>query len=335
VSIKNADMGFRTVFFIGLFFYLSDGDPIRIIGMVLTIFTAFLAMLYFNQENMLYLNKQDPNFQRPQDNPAHLKLRNPSERGMKYEDRYFDTEDGCRLHAWMIYAPDGAKDAPTIIFFHANAGNMGIRLPNVEQIHCHLKCNIFMVSYRGYGNSTGTPNEVGLCIDGKNTVEYVLKHAPELQINPKKIFLFGRSLGGAVAAQTAKHFEDQLCGIILENTFTSIPDMVDTLFPWLSHPWVKEKMLRMKWDTLSIIEELTLPICFFMGCIDEIVPHSHMLKLYKSATKSRFKTRMKIEKGSHNDTWLQGGTEYLAFMHVFMERPECKPTFVKSSETAC
>lgn len=293
--------------------------------MMATMFAAFLAMIYFNQEGMLYLNDRDPQFKRPQNNPPGLKLCNPSERGMQYKDVYLDTPDGCKLHAWMIWAPEDAEDPITLIFFHANAGNMGIRLPNVEQLHGHLKCNVFMVSYRGYGNSTGQPNEDGLCIDGYTTVKYVLDHAKELKVNPRKLFLFGRSLGGAVAVQTAQHFEEELCGIIIENTFTCISDMVDTIFPWLAYPWVKQKMLRMNWDSLSVVKTLTLPICMLMGVRDEIVPHSHMLKLFESATASRYKTHYKIESGSHNDTWMQGGPTYLEKIRQFTRHQSCMP----------
>jgi len=317
---------FKSFLFIAFFFYITDGDPWRIIGMVATMFAAFLSMIYFNQEGMLYLNDRDPQFKLPQNNPAGLKLRNPSERGMEYEDRYLETPDGCSLHAWMIWAPKDAVDPVTLIFFHANAGNMGIRLPNVEQLHGHLKCNVFIVSYRGYGNSTGKPNEDGLCIDGYTTVKYVFDNAEELRINPQKVFLFGRSLGGAVAVQTAQHFEDQLCGMIIENTFTSISDMVDTIFPWLAYPWVKRKMLRMNWDSLSVVKNMKLPICMLMGVRDEIVPHGHMLTLYTSAQKTRYKTQYKIQAGSHNDTWMQGGQKYLDTIKQFTRNENCTPT---------
>merc|ERR1719499_1450170 len=102
---------------VGLFFYMSDGDPFRMVMIAGCMVAAFLAMLYTNQENMLYLNNNDPQFKRPQDNPPGMKLRNPKERGMEYSDHYLNTPDGCCLHAWMIPAQEGVEDAPTIIFF--------------------------------------------------------------------------------------------------------------------------------------------------------------------------------------------------------------------------
>ena len=114
----------------------------------------------------------------------------------------------------MIRQPDSIS-VPTLVFFHANAGNMGFRLPNIAQIYRAVNTNIFILSYRGYGDSEGSPNEAGLMIDADTVIKVfpdslshvlwqtllVLQHIfyERSDIDPKKVFLFGRSLGGAVA----------------------------------------------------------------------------------------------------------------------------------------
>ena len=93
------------------------------------------------------------------------------------------------------------KDKPTIIFFHENAGNIGLRLDYFQLLYTQVQCNILSVAYRGYSASEGTPNEAGLCIDGKAIIDYARSRKDV--INQKKIFLLGRSLGGAVAIHSA------------------------------------------------------------------------------------------------------------------------------------
>ena len=83
---------------------------------------------------------------------------------------------------------------------------------------------MLILAYRGYGNSEGKPSEEGLKLDAEATLEYAQNHE---EIDNDRIFVFGRSLGGAVATQLAMNKSNSIKGLIIENTFTSISDMVD------------------------------------------------------------------------------------------------------------
>ena len=120
---------------------------------------------------------------------------------------------------------------PNLIFFHGNAGNIGSRLPNIDLLVKRLNCNVLILAYRGYGHSEGKPSEKGLQLDAEATLEYALNRE---DIDNDRIFVFGRSLGGAVAAQLAQNKGNSIKGIILENTFTSIADLVDVLMPFVA-----------------------------------------------------------------------------------------------------
>ena len=61
----------------------------------------------------------------------------------------FIAADGIKLHGWLILAKDSPETAKTLVFCHANAGNMGYRLPNMIQMGVTLKVNIFIFDYRG------------------------------------------------------------------------------------------------------------------------------------------------------------------------------------------
>ena len=153
-----------------------------------------LLMVYLMQNRMLYI-PDAPNqaFRYPENNPK--SYRNPGERNMLYDDVSIKTKDNLILRGWFIKQKN-AHAHETIIYFHENAGNIGNRLYNIEMMYFELEVNILIVGYRGYGHSQGTPNEAGLELDADAVFQWVLDHK---EINSQKLFLFGRSLGGAVS----------------------------------------------------------------------------------------------------------------------------------------
>ena len=93
------------------------------------------------------------------------------------------------------------------------------RLPFLKPLTRQLDCQAFILSYRGYGASAGSPSELGLQLDACCAVEHVLRR-PDL--DPTRVLLFGRSLGGAVAAYAAGRYRAHVAGLVLENTFTGV-----------------------------------------------------------------------------------------------------------------
>ena len=146
-------------------------------------------------------------------------------------------------------------------------------------------------------------------------------------IDPTQIYLYGQSLGGAVAFHVAQEWEKSsrkpLAGVIVENTFCSIDDMVDVVFPILSP--VKPLVLRMHWNSKDILSRgLDVPILFLAGQADEIVPHAQMLELYRiSQSKENSNSVLEvIPNGRHNDTWMQGGQRYWDAVAKFLKEKE-------------
>lgn len=109
--------------------------------------------------------------------------------------------------------------------FHGNAGNIGHRLPIAKIIANDIHCNILMLQYRGYGLSTGNPNEKGITIDSQTGLNYIRQRD---DLKNTKIVIYGQSLGGAVGIGLAARNKDKgdIAGIILENTFLSIKKMI-------------------------------------------------------------------------------------------------------------
>lgn len=118
-----------------------------------------------------------------------------------------------------------------MIYFHGNAGNVGARIPHIDILVKKLNTNVLILAYRGYGHSEGTPSEDGLRLDAEATLDYALN---DDEIDSSRVFVYGQSLGGAVAAQLTSNNSKKVKGLILENTFVSIGEMVDHLMPFVA-----------------------------------------------------------------------------------------------------
>ena len=223
--------------------------------------------------------------------------------GVPAQDIYFDSEDGVKLHGWFIPAPNAVA---TLLWFHGNAGNLSHRLDNIQRL-APLNLNIFIFDYRGYGRSEGEPNEQGIYKDSKAAYKTVLGLNT---VSVDTLFLFGRSLGGICAVETAL---DHLArGLILESVFTSASDMSRQVFPLIPLGWA----IRSKLDAIGKIPHLTLPKLFLHGTRDEVVPYDLGRKLFDSAVEP--KTFYPIEGAGHNDTYILGGRDYFNALSGFI-----------------
>ncbi|ONK66152.1 uncharacterized protein A4U43_C06F4670 [Asparagus officinalis] len=243
-----------------------------------------------------------------------------------YEDVWLRSADGVRLHAWFIKLSPHCK-GPTILFFQENAGNIAHRLEFVRIMLQRLHCNVFLLSYRGYGASDGRPSEHGITKDAQAALDHL---AQRNDIDTSKIVIFGRSLGGAVGSVLAKNNPDKVSAVILENTFTSILDMAGILLPFLKWfiggttskgPRVLNFLVRSPWNTIKTIGQIKQPILFLSGLQDEMVPPSHMRMLHAKAIETNSKCIfVDFPSGMHMDTWLSGGDRYWRSIQIFLAR---------------
>ena len=170
-----------------------------------------------------------------------------------------------------------------------------------------MRCNVFIIDYRGYGRSSGEPTEAGLKIDGEDALKYL--RTERTDIDRSKIVIFGRSIGGAVALHVAMKMPGEIAGLILENTFTSIPAMIVALVPALK--WLRYLSAN-KWNSLGLLKakKLEVPTLFNAAVNDEMVPHKHMLELYemaKNMNPEQSITLCKYETGGHMSLYVQPG----------------------------
>jgi len=230
-------------------------------------------MIYLVQDNLMYDNRPFgivDSQEQPQFNPVELPV----------EEVFINSEKKVVLHCWIAY-PYGYHDShfcPTLILFPGNAGTVRERLQLIKHLVSSLEVNVLIISYRGYGNSTASsPSELGLKRDGVASIEYLLNNRQNISTS---IFLFGRSLGGAVAIHVAKHYQDKIKGVILENTFTDVPSILNSQFPYLTY---FKFLCTNTWNSCNEIKSISnTPVLFLSAQNDEIIPPKMMEILHKN-----------------------------------------------------
>ncbi len=183
------------------------------------------------------------------------------------------TDDGLAILGYRW--PAVQADHITMVFFHGNAGNRyvaalaaaALRRPDVE---------IIVASYRGYAGNAGSPNEIGLYRDG----EAFLRSAR--QSLPRKMYLFGYSLGGSVALRLAANH--QVDGVITLGTFSSLDSVA---------PKVVRGLLPDHFDNLAVVGRLRAPLLLLHGTADEVIPFAEAEKLKAAAGKGARLIRIK------------------------------------------
>lgn len=237
--------------------------------------------------------------------PNRVVSRAPSDVGLAFEEVFFTTQDGLRLHGWFI--PHAGARA-TFVFFHGNAGNIGDRLVNLKLLHDNIKSHIFIFDYRGYGRSEGMASEEGTYLDGDAAIRYLLQRQ---EAGARQLVLFGRSLGAAIAAEMATRFD--ILGLILESPFVSIPEMARVIFPWM--PFIS--LLRTRYDVVEKVRKINTRLLVLHGDRDEIIPLTQGKKVFDAALEP--KMFHLILGAAHNDTFVVGGDNYFRTLRDFIE----------------
>ena len=254
-------------------------------------YVLLVVVVYFMQSRMLYL---------PGVSGRTLTV-TPTDVGMDYQDVFIETTDGVTLHGWFV----AGRSSQVLLFFHGNAGNISHRLDSIRQFQ-DLGLSVLIVDYRGYGQSEGRTTERGIYRDADATWRYLIE---DRGIVASDIIVFGRSLGASVAARLAA--QQQPLGLIVESSFTSVPDIARDLYPWLPVRWLS----RLSHATREYVRDVKCPILVVHSRDDEIIPFRHGEEIYASANEPR--TLLTI-RGTHNDAFLQDARDYIGGLRAFL-----------------
>jgi len=251
-----------------------------------------LIFLYFYQNRLLYL----PNL------PSRAVERLPSAVGLPYEPVDLLTSDNIHLDSWFIPAPE---QRGVILFCHGNAGNISHRLDSLLLFH-KLGFSTLIFDYRGYGSSQGHPSEAGTYLDVEAAWQYL---TTKRSVASSRIILFGRSLGAAIAVHQAS--VDKPGALIVESSFTSVPDMAAKLYPFLPVRWLS----RLDYNVQQRLQRVTCPVLVVHSRDDEIIPFRHGQALYETANKPKQFLELR---GGHNDAFLLAGQTYTRDLDKFL-----------------
>lgn len=237
-------------------------------------------------------------------NDGHGYCATPDELDMpNFEEIFLQTEDGIKLQCYVLKHDRHAENYTnkTVLILSPNAGNIGHALPIVLIFYRSFGYNVVIYSYRGYGKSSGKPLEVGLKLDARRILSFIM-HEDD-QLSQSSVVLYGRSLGGAVAIYMASIQPEAISGIILENTFLSIPKTVPHVFPLLKYFAI---FVNQIWDSERLVPTIpeNIPLLMLSARKDEIVPPSHMDRIFQ-LLRAQDKTFYKYENSAHNDTVAQ------------------------------
>ncbi|GAB7353266.1 hypothetical protein MBLNU459_g3773t1 [Dothideomycetes sp. NU459] len=245
---------------------------------------------------------------------ARTEVPRPPQFGLtNYEQLSLPTPDGETLSAFLI-KPENVSQAAgvTIMMFHGNAGNIGHRLPIAKVLVNDLGCNVLMVQYRGYGLSTGNPNEKGLKVDAQTGLDYFRQRD---DLKRTKLVIYGQSLGGAVSISLVERNQasGDIAALILENTFLSIQKMIPNVMPVAKF---LAPLCHQVWPSEEMIPKIKdVPILFLSGLRDEIVPPAHMKRLF-NLCESKPKVWKELPHGDHNSSVAEPG--YFYFINDFI-----------------
>ncbi|MCL2464768.1 MAG: alpha/beta hydrolase [Micrococcales bacterium] len=175
-------------------------------------------------------------------------------------DVQFTTADGLRLNAWLVVPTAGAQDV-AVLWLPGNAGNRGGRAGIAQEL-AGLGYTVLLVDYRGYGGNPGTPSENGLALDARAAAAYLRGQG----FPADRTLYVGESIGTGVAVRLAT--TDPPAGIVLRSPYTSLVDVARQQFPWLPVGLI----LRDRFDTLSYLPAIDVPVTVLCGSADTLVP---------------------------------------------------------------
>lgn len=219
------------------------------------------ALMFVMQRNLMYI-------------PA-TNINSPASYGLTdFSSITLVAGDGTHVQTWYSAANEGY---PTIINFHGNGGNLSHRAKFFALLR-DAGFGVLGLDYRGYGASEGSPSEEGLYHDARAAINHAIK---VLSLPPEKIIIYGESLGTGVAVQMATEYK--IAALILQSPFTSMSDAAKYHYPWLP----VSMLLKDRYDSISKISNIHVPILLFHGDADNIIPIRQGKELFARANEPK------------------------------------------------
>ena len=263
-------------------------------------YCAMCILLFFQQSKFIFV-------------PSPVIERTPSFFNLVYEEVWLPVPVGLdkveRIHGWWIRASQ--PNAKVLLYLHGNGINMGANIAHANRFH-QLGFSVLLIDYRGYGRSEGTfPTEARVYQDAATAWDYLVH---QQRIQPSQIFIYGHSLGGAIAIDLAL-LHPNAAGLIVESSFTSVRQMVDYGNTFWMFP--VDLILTQRFDSIKKVPNLKMPVLFIHGTSDLTVPAFMSQNLY-AATNVQKKLLL-VPGAGHNNVAEVAPFEYLQTVRSFTD----------------
>lgn len=225
--------------------------------------------------------------------PQSQYLRTPEDVQLDYEDVILHASDGTKLASWFLpaqdtsphfqNAPSNNEKSPIILFLHGNAENISTHIGSVYWLPSE-GVNVFLLDYRGFGHSKGTPFIPAVFQDVEASLIWLRQRFPE-----RRIYILGQSIGAAIATTSMAMFKDKysVSGLILDAGLTGYRDIAQDVLgrspiTWIA--WPLTWLLPTKWDPMEYIAQISpKPILMFHSKDDAVLPYDSGLELFEQA----------------------------------------------------
>lgn len=240
--------------------------------------------------------------------PTSALYSDPAKLGIEFENIYFTTDDGVRLHGWFFpstQAQKGEKSKGLILFFHGNAQNITSHYANLAWIVEH-GWDFFIFDYRGYGLSESTASQQGVHKDGLAALK--LAHQWREEKAYPKFIVYGQSLGGTIAARALQDDPkiSQVDLIIFDSTFPSYQNIArlklkkSGLFSFLS--FLTPVLISDEYSPYEFYPKIKNSVLVIHGEKDNIVEYQFGKEIYERLV-SEHKWFWSLEEGRHIDVF--------------------------------
>jgi fermentation-respiration switch protein FrsA (DUF1100 family) len=251
----------------------------KILGGVFAAYGLVVLGMYAGQRRLLYFP-----------DPSRV---SPAARGLVgVEERELETADGERIVVWYGKASPGA---PTFLYFHGNGGNLSVRSPRFERF-MREGWGVFMMSYRGYSGSSGSPTEANNLADARIAYDALAREG----VHPSAVIIYGESLGTGVAVRIAADRES--AGLVLEAPYTSVADVAADTYPFLP---VRSLVID-RYESKKYIANVRVPLLVLHGDRDDVIPIGFGRELFGLGNEPK---RFALFAGAgHSNLYLDGNT---------------------------
>ena len=240
---------------------------VGILGVAALVYLGLCGWLWFSQRRLMFL-------------PSAELTTTPADLGLAYETVVIPVGEGGRIHGWWL--PGDGPSSLTVLYLHGNAGNISTNLGRTALLRS-LGVSVLTIDYRGYGLSSGPlATEHRLYEDAEAAYRYLHQ---DRGIDPSQLVIYGHSLGGAIALDLAGRVP-ALAALIIDASFTSMVDMV--VLSRYNRWFPVRYLLNQRFDSLTKVPHLKLPIFYIHGLADIDIPPSMTERLYQGTPEPKF-----------------------------------------------